>query len=121
VDSAAPTNLTVNANYQYTWHCALGAQYRAAEDWRFSGGFAHDSSAVSDQDRTVTAPMGRAYRIGIGAEWQASESVNPGAAYEFLRAGDTPVTQDSIWRGRISGGFENTRFSFLTLNLTWRF
>jgi long-chain fatty acid transport protein len=121
VDSSNPQSLTANANYQDTWHGALGVQYRASEKWQFSGGVAYDSSAVSDANRTLTTPMGQAYRFGLGAQWQVSEKVNLGAAYEFLWGGDMPVTQDSAYRGHVSGSFNDSWFSFASLNATWRF
>ena len=67
VDSANPSSLTKNLNYQDTWHGAIGAQYRASEQWLLSAGFAYDSSAVSDANRTLSLPMGQAYRLGLGA------------------------------------------------------
>ena len=123
VQSSTSSDLTVDANYQDTWHAAVGAQYKLSEKWRLSGGFAHDSSAVSDDDRTVTAPMGKAYRLGLGAEWQLSKAINAGASYEFLWAGDMPVDQgsDPSLRGRVAGSYENSWFSFLAVHLTWQF
>jgi long-chain fatty acid transport protein len=121
VDSANPTSLTANLNYQDTWHGALGAQFRASEKWLLSAGFAYDTSAVDDANRTLSAPMGEAYRIGLGAQWQVSKAVSLGAAYEFLWAGDMPVVQDSTYRGRVSGSFQDSWFSFFTVNLNWQF
>jgi long-chain fatty acid transport protein len=121
VDSANPTSLTKNLNYQDTWHAAIGAQYRASDKWLLSTGFGYDSSAVSDANRTLSLPMGEAYRFGLGAQWQVSQAIILGAAYEFMWGGNMPVTQDSAYRGRVSGSFENSWFSFFDLNLTWTF
>jgi long-chain fatty acid transport protein len=121
VDLANPSSLTKNLNYQDTWHGAIGAQYRASEKWLLSAGFAYDSSAVSDANRTLSLPMGKACRFGLGAQWQVSKAVSLGAAYEFMWAGNMPVTQDSAYRGHVSGSFENSWFSFFDLNLTWKF
>jgi long-chain fatty acid transport protein len=121
VDSSTPTSLTANLNYQDTWHGAAGLQFRASEKWTLTGGVAYDSSAVSDQDRTVTVPMGKAYRFGAGTQWQASHALDFGIAYEFLWAGDMPVTQTSAYRGTVSGSYNDAWFSFLTVNLTWKF
>jgi|CZKM01.1.fsa_nt_gi long-chain fatty acid transport protein len=118
IANAQPT--PVNLNYQDTWHGAIGAQYRASEKWQFTAGVAYDSSAVSDANRTLSAPMGQAYRFGLGAQWQISEKVNLGAAYEFMWGGDMPVTQNSPIRGNVSGGFNDTWFSFFTLSLNWK-
>ena len=123
VNSATPTSLTANLNYQDTWHGALGAQYRASDQWKFIGGVAYDCSAVSDADRTLAAPVGEAYRFGLGAQWQVSKAVSLGAAYEFLWAGNMPVVQGdaAAYRGRVSGGFNDSWFSFLAVNVDWRF
>jgi len=123
VQSSASSDLTVDANYQDTWHVAVGAQYRLSEKWRFSGGFAYDSSAVSDENRSVTTPMGEAYRFGVGAEWQLNQAINLGASYEFLWAGDMAVDQGSepSLRGRVAGSYENSWFSFMAIHMTWKF
>jgi long-chain fatty acid transport protein len=121
VESGGTT--TLNLKYQDTFHGARGAQYRASEKWRFSGGVAYDTSAVSDSNRTVTLPMGKAWRFGLGAQYQVSQAINVGAAYTFLWAGDMSVDQGTATslRGRVSGSYDNAWFSFVTLNLTWKF
>jgi long-chain fatty acid transport protein len=121
VDSADPQSLTKDLDYQDTWHGAVGAQYRASAKWLLSAGFAYDTSAVSDENRTLALPMGEAYRFGLGAQWQVSQAISLGAAGEFMWAGDMPVTQESAYRGRVSGSFEDSWFSFFNLNLTWKF
>jgi long-chain fatty acid transport protein len=115
--------VTANLEYQDTWHGALGAIYRPCEKWQLMAGAAFDSSAVDNANRTVTAPMGQAWRFGLGASYQLSRAVNINAAYEFLWAGDMPVTQGSYssLRGLVSGSFNDAWFSFATLNLTWKF
>jgi opacity protein-like surface antigen len=67
--------------------------------------------------------MGRAWRFGLGAQYQLSRAINVGAAYTFLWAGDMSVDQgtDLGLRGRVSGAYEDAWFSFATLNLTWVF
>jgi long-chain fatty acid transport protein len=114
---------TANFNYQDTWHIALGTQYRPCAKWQFTGGVAFDSSAVDNANRTVTLPMGQAWRFGLGAAWQLSEAVNINAAYEFMWAGSMAVDQGSSTslRGRVAGSYTDSWFSFFTLNLTWRF
>jgi len=126
LNTANPANskdFTTQLNYDDTWHGALGAQYRASEQWRFTGGFAYDTSAVSDANRTVVLPMGATYRMGLGAFWKVSRSVDLGAAYELAWSGNLPVTQGTpgSYRGSLSGSFNNTCFSFFSLNLNWRF
>jgi long-chain fatty acid transport protein len=124
VDTVAGASrvVTANFNYQDTWHGALGAQFRPSDKWQFTGGVAFDSSAVNSANRTVTVPMGQAWRFGLGASYQLSRAVNVNAAYELLWAGNMAVTQgsDASARGRVSGSFNDAWFSFFTLNLTWK-
>jgi long-chain fatty acid transport protein len=114
---------TLNLKYQDTYHGALGAQYRASQNWLLSGGVAYDSSAVESQNRTVTLPMGQTWRFGLGAQYQLSAKVNLGAAYTFMWAGDMTVDQgtDASLRGRVSGAYNSVWFSIASLNLTWKF
>jgi long-chain fatty acid transport protein len=121
VDSATPASLTSDLNYRDTWHGAIGAQYRPSARWLLSAGFAYDSSAVDDEDRTLALPVGEAYRFGLGAQWQVNECLSLGAAYEFLWEGDLKVAQDSAYRGRVSGTFEDSWFTFFDLSLRWQF
>lgn len=121
VEAAGVTSLDLK--YQDTWHGALGAQYRPDDRWTFSGGVAFDSSAVDSQNRTVTLPMGRAWRFGLGAQYQLSEALSLGAAGTFLWGGDMSVDQgtDVSLRGRVSGAYEDAWFTFVSLSLAYKF
>ncbi len=114
---------TLDLKYQDTWHGAVGAQYRASEKWLFSGGVAFDSSAVENENRTVTLPMGQTWRFGLGAQYQLSQSVNIGAAWTFAWCGDMSVDQGTnvSLRGRVSGSYDDAWLSFANVNLTWKF
>lgn len=121
VDSANPASFTKEMTYQDTWNAAIGVQYRASDQWMFSAGYAYDSSAVEDTDRTVGNPMGATHRIGIGTQWQINDCTTLGAAYEFVWMGDMPAAQASVFRGDLSGQYENAWISFFNLSLTHRF
>ena len=114
-------NLTTQLNYKDTWHGALGAKYKYSPKWAMTLGTAYDSSAVDDADRTVTLPMGEAYRFGYGIEWQVRESLIVNLGYEFMWCGDMPVNQSGPVRGNLNGGYDNAWFSFVTVNVTWKF
>ena len=74
VGPGAVGGITTQLNYDDTWHGAIGAEYQLNEDWLLTGGFAYDTSAVSDANRTVTLPMGQAYRFGLGAIYRWSRT-----------------------------------------------
>jgi long-chain fatty acid transport protein len=115
-------SLTKQLHYDDTWHGAVGAKYTASDKWAFTGGVAYDSSAVDDQNRTVTLPMGEAYRFGLGTEYQMTKSLKLNLAYEFMWCGDMSVNQQGgPARGDIVGSYDNAWFSFFTASVNWRF
>ena len=124
VNTANPSNskdLTSNLHFVDTWHGAIGVEYTASEQWRFTGGFAYDTSAVSDANRSVVLPVAATYRYGLGAFYQVSKSLDLGAAYELAWSGDVSVNQSAPVRGTTSGTYNNLCFQFLSLNLNYRF
>jgi long-chain fatty acid transport protein len=123
LNSSTSGDLTTDLDYQDTFHGAVGAIYQLSDQWQLTGGVAFDSSAVTTDNRTVTLPMGQAWRFGLGAIWRLNERIDLGAAYEFMWNGDLAVDQgsDLALRGRVSGSFDDTWFSFATLNVTWKF
>jgi long-chain fatty acid transport protein len=124
INSNNPTSLTVNSNYNDTWHVALGAQYRYSQTWTFSGGIAYDSSAVDDDKRSVTVPMGEVWGFALGAQVAVTPNLTLGAAYEFAWLGNMPVNQvrgSGAFANTVSGEFDNASFSFFALNLKWTY
>jgi long-chain fatty acid transport protein len=126
INSNNPASLTVNSNYNDTWHVALGVQYRPAIEspWMFSAGIAYDSSAVDDDKRSVTVPMGEVLGFALGAQYAVTPNLTLGAAYEFAWLGDMPVNQvrgSGAFANTVSGDFGNSSFSFFALNLKWTY
>lgn len=114
---------TLELEYQDTWHVALGTQFQASDQWLLSAGVAYDSSAVDDEHRTVTLPMGQAWRFGLGAQYRIRECLTLGLAHTFMWLGDLTVDQgtDLSLRGRVSGDYDDSFFSITSLNLSWTF
>ena len=122
INSSNPTSLTVDSDYNDTWHVALGAQYRYSPQWTLTGGIAYDSSAVDDDKRTVSVPMGEVWGFAVGAQYAFNPNLTLGAAYEFAWLGDMPVDQrGGPLSGRVAGEFSDSSFSFFALNLKWTY
>jgi long-chain fatty acid transport protein len=122
INSSNPQSLTVDNDYNDTWHVSLGAQYRPSATWAFTCGVAYDTSAVDDDKRTVTLPMGEAWRFALGAQYAFTPNLTMGAAYEFIWGGDMSVDQErGPLAGRVSGEYSNTSMSFFALNLIWKY
>jgi long-chain fatty acid transport protein len=61
-------NTSVDANFQDTWHTALGVRYRLDPRWSVSTGFAYLSSPVRNSDRSIVLPLDRQYRYALGLQ-----------------------------------------------------
>jgi long-chain fatty acid transport protein len=122
INTDNPTTLTVDSHYKDTWHFALATQYTYSPAWKFSFGIAYDSSAVTDENRTVSVPMGEIKSFAFGAQYAVSPSLALGASYQFAWLGDMPVDQErGPLAGRVTGEFSNTTFNFFALNLKWTY
>jgi long-chain fatty acid transport protein len=121
VSSTEISNLTIDRNYNDTWHVAAGAQYRIAPPWLLTAGIAYDSSMMDDKDRTPDLPLGESWRFGMGARYNWSEQLALGLGYTLLWSGDLDMDVDGALSGRVSGTYENTAMHFINFFISYRF
>jgi long-chain fatty acid transport protein len=122
VRSTDTTSLTLDNNYDDSWHVALGTQYKASELVLLSLGVAYDSSIVDDEDRTLDLPMGESWRFGAGAQYTWRDNIDIGLAYELWWFGDLEVdVNDGPLTGRVSGEYEGTQTHIINAAIKWRF
>ena len=87
-----------------------------------SAGVAYDSAMVDEEDLTPDLPMGEQWRFGLGAQYQWSESLTIGGAYELMWTGDLNMDINrGPLAGRVSGTYEDTSMHFINVNLIWKF
>ena len=111
---------TTTSTLKDTWHGALGFEWKYSETWVFRTGFAYDSSPVEDEDRVLALPLGATYRIGLGAQTHASESVDVGLAYDLTYMGDLPVDQmRGPIAGRVAGDFADSMLHAFAIHVEW--
>ncbi len=115
-------NTSVDANFQDTWHYALGARYRLDPRWSVSAGIAYDSSPVRNSDRSIVLPLDRQYRYALGVQYDWRKDITLGAAYEYLDAGSAPVNQTGgALKGDLKGDLKDDVFHILALSMNWKF
>jgi len=118
VESATPTSLTVNQNYDDTYHVSLGAQYDTGGDWLISMGGAFDSGMVDDATRTPATPLGDSYRLSVGGQYKLRPGMTLGLAYTFLWEGDLDMRLTGRpFTGDVTGSYDNTHLHFFAVNL----
>jgi long-chain fatty acid transport protein len=122
IDAQNSTSTSVDANFQDTWHTALGARYRVNPLWSVSAGFAYDSSPVRNSDRSIVLPLDRQYRYALGLQYDWRKNITVGAAYEYMDAGSAPVNQTGgPLKGDLKGRFKDDAFNIFALNVNWKF
>jgi len=118
--SPVALNTTTSLDYQDTYHVALGNRYRINQTWLINSGFAWDSSMIKGQNYTVSLPVGQAFRFGLGAEWQATPTLNVAFSYELAYGGDLPVNQNrGPLAGAVVGQFPSTYINFFQVGFIW--
>lgn len=121
LDNKDATSLDMDANFENTWHYAIGARYRIDPVWSVSAGFAYDQSPVSNSNRSVAMPLDRQRRYAVGLQYQLRKDLTFGAASEYMDADDVPVNQSGgILRGDYTGEMDSADFHFFALNMNWK-
>jgi len=120
--NAADVSRTANRQYKDTWHASIGTQYQATPRLRWSVGLGYDSSAVEDKDRTVDNPMGDAWRLATGINYQIEDGLDLHAVYTLVWLGDMDVDQNkSRSDTTLSGTYKNAALHIIGGGATWRF
>ena len=116
------TSVEANLHFSDTCQIAVGQQYRIAERWLWSAGFAYDSSPVSNANRNAVLPIDRQLRYGTGIQYQITRDVTAGAAWEFMDAGPGPFSnRRGPLAGTLQGHFSTNYLNFVALNVIWKF
>ncbi|PXX51565.1 long-chain fatty acid transport protein [Pseudomonas sp. LAMO17WK12:I10] len=120
--AAGSRSTTLDAHYNDTYQLAVGAQYQMKPDLLWNFGIAYDTSAVSDSNRTLTVPMGAAWRFATGLTYSLNKETDLNFSWVAVWMGDMPIDQQKTLSGEhTSGEFSNAWIQALTGNMTWRF
>ncbi len=122
VSSTDIISMTLDSNYDDSWHAALGTQFKVSEPLLISLGIAYDSSIVDDDDRTLDLPLGESWRLGSGAHYKLRDNLDVSLAYELWWFGDLEVdVDDGPLTGRVSGEYDATLVHVFNIGLIRRF
>ena len=125
LDTGNPVSASLDANYRDTWHFSLGSQYQASPRLLWNLGVAYDSSPVSDEDRTLSMPMGETWRLGTGITYALDGQTDLNLSYALVWMGDMEIDQQKALPAdepkRVSGEFDDAWIQALSASATWRF
>lgn len=113
-------SLTTNIDYDDTYHVGVGSQYRLNSEWLLNGGFAYDSSMVSDANRSIALPVAATYKFGLGADWLKSPNLKLGFSYELAYIGDMSINNNrGFLAGQVTGEYKDVMMHFFAFTLNW--
>ncbi|MCZ6715707.1 MAG: hypothetical protein O6946_01445, partial [Gammaproteobacteria bacterium] len=72
---------------------------------------------VSSSDRTADLPVDRQIRVAVGAQYQLSERMNVGGAFEYIDLGDAKIDNPSV----LVGDYQDNRLFILAFYLGYKF
>jgi long-chain fatty acid transport protein len=123
VRSTTTTKFTQDRDWNDAWHFALGAQYRIADPWLLSVGFAYDTDPVDNaENNTPDLALDRQIRYAAGLQYDWSADITVGVAYEFLDLGDANVNlKGGPLQGDLKGDYDPNHIHFIAVNLIWKF
>jgi long-chain fatty acid transport protein len=122
ISSTTSASVTQDRKFDDTWHFSLGAHYRVDPQWRLTAGIAHDTSPVSDEDRTVDLPLDRAWRYSAGLIHEYSEKLTLGLAYTLMDAGDASINQTrGPLAGTLSGEYSSNYVHIIAISVNYKF
>ncbi|MEE8173166.1 MAG: OmpP1/FadL family transporter [Alphaproteobacteria bacterium] len=113
--STSGGSVVFDRGWEDTWRVALGARYRAADNWLVQFGWAYDTSPVDSDDRTADLPIDRQIRLGAGIEYDWSTTMTTGASFVYINAGDAKIDATLF-----SGEYETNHVLFFGLYNKWR-
>ena len=114
--------LGLDQGYENTYHTAIGAHYWLTPDWLLKAGFAYDSSAVSNANRTVAFAVDRQFRYALGVQWAVTKNITLGTDLTIIDAGSAPVNQTGgPLMGTVVGSYSPDLIYAIGANLIWRF
>jgi len=114
--------LSLDQGYENTYHTAIGAHYWVTPDWLLKAGFAYDSSAVSNTNRTLAFPVDRQFRYALGVQYAVTKNITLGTDLTIIDAGSAPINQTGgPLQGTLVGSYSPNLLYAVGFNLIWRF
>lgn len=93
-----------------------------ADPWSLSAGFAYDSSPISRSNRTPDLPLDRQLRYAGGVQYDLSETMTIGLAYEYVDMGSAEIDlEGGVLSGSLAGEFETNALHVVNVTLVTRF
>lgn len=100
--------------FEDTWRVAAGIHYHVTPEWMLQTGYAYDSSALKNKNRTTALPIDEQHRFGVGVVHRYSESLKLGLNFEWVHLGKAKVRTPNV-----IGSYARNDLFFVGLTMNW--
>lgn len=122
LDTSPPEEHAVNANFDDTFHGAIGAHYRLGEPTLLLLGFAYDSSALTELHRSAALPIDQQLRFAAGVQYAVTDKYTLGFAYEYASLGNASINTTRNERaGTLEGDYSPNSLNVVSFTVSHRF
>jgi len=112
--STNTNGISIDTNWNDTYHYALGVDYRVSSNWLLSTGIAYDTNPVSQEDRNAQLPVDRQVRYAFGAQHQYVGPFSVGGQIVYADLGKARI--QSLGYG---GEYKTNKAFFFSINANW--
>ncbi len=113
---------SIPANWDDTYHYAVGVDYRVSPQWVLSTGIAYDTNPVSTDDRNAQLPVDRQVRYAFGAQYNQEKPFSMGGQLVYADLGKAGINGQDGPGGPLlgfEGDFSTNEAFFLSFNAKW--
>jgi long-chain fatty acid transport protein len=109
-----PFSSDVTLGFEDTWQVGGGIHYQLTPEWMLQTGYAYDSSALKNKNRTAALPIDEQHRLSFGAVHQVSDELRVGVSLAWVHLG-----QGKIRTPGLRGNYQRNELFFVGFNLNW--
>lgn len=120
-DNPAQAQTSIEQKWENSFHYALGASYKANQNWTFRLGTAYDETPIPNENlRTAQIPGTSRYWLSSGLSYHGYKPFTIDIAYAHLFVPDSKIDRTDNFGHRINGSYENS-VDILSAQIRWAF
>ena len=111
---------STDPTYEDTFAFSIGYHWPVSERTRIGFGAFYVNDMIKDENRTMMLRLDDMWSVGVGIEWQWTDTRVLNVSLNYIKIGDAPTTSPDIpGFGTVSGRYTDRGTIFLETALSW--